>query len=239
MLSYFSKTNLCGNCGIGHLRSVRVFYDLHAQALADYQLIGVNRSFANGKTLFWENAQGIGVFIILAGQVKLFCTSREGRIWLTRIATPGDVLGLSAVISESCYEVTAETILPTRVKYIQRNEFLFFLQRHGEASLQAAESLSEDYEAALFNARRLAISGTVAGRLAGLLLDWGRAAATGNKVEMRFTMVYSREELANLVGSSRESVTRALGSFKKDNLIQMRDSSVLIISPDRLERLSA
>jgi CRP/FNR family transcriptional regulator len=149
------------------------------------------------------------------------------------------VLGLSAVISESCYEVTAETILPTQAKYIQRNEFLFFLQRHGEASLQAAESLSEEYETALFDARRLALSGTVAGRLAGLLLDLGRAAATCDKVEMRFTMAYSREELANLVGSSRESVTRALGSFKKENLIQMRDSSVLIVSPDRLEQLSS
>ena len=124
------------------------------------------------------------------------------------------MLGLDAVVSESCHEVTAETILPTEVKYIQLNEFLSFLQRHGEASLQAAKLRSEEYEMALFDARTLAISGTAAGRLAGLLLDLGRVATTFDKVEMQFTMAYSREELANLVGSSRESVTRA-GKFQE------------------------
>ena len=75
-------------------------------------------------------------------------------------------------------------------------------------------------------------------RLASVLLDWGRAAACG-KPEMRFTMALTHEELANLVGSSRETVTRMLGRFKKEKLIQIRGSSVLIISPEQLEHLSA
>jgi CRP/FNR family transcriptional regulator, cyclic AMP receptor protein len=56
---------------------------------------------------------------------------------------------------------------------------------------------------------------------------------------MRFTMALTHEELANMVGSSRETVTRMLGRFKRDKLIQMRGSSILILSQERLEQLSS
>jgi CRP/FNR family transcriptional regulator len=56
---------------------------------------------------------------------------------------------------------------------------------------------------------------------------------------MRFTMTLTHEELANLVGTSRETITRTLGRFKRDKLIEMRGASILILSPDKLEQLSA
>jgi CRP/FNR family cyclic AMP-dependent transcriptional regulator len=152
---------------------------------------------------------------------------------------PGDVLGLGALISGATYEVTAETIEPTQVKKIRRDEFLSFFEKHKEVGLHAAKALSEDYKAAFFDARRLALSGSSAGRLAGVLLDWGKIGATCGKFEMRFTMALTHEELASLVGSSRETVTRNLGRFKKENLIQMRGSSILILAPGLLEQLSS
>jgi CRP/FNR family cyclic AMP-dependent transcriptional regulator len=99
--------------------------------------------------------------------------------------------------------------------------------------------LSEEYKSAFFDARRLALSGSTAGRLAGVLLDWGRAAAGCNGTDMRFTMALTHEELANLAGVSRETVTRLLGRFKKEKLIQIRGASMLILSPERMELLTA
>ena len=149
----------------------------------------------------------------------------------------GDVLGLGAVISGSRYEVTAETVEPTEIKSIRRTDFLSFIQKYGQASLHAAKALSEEYKAAFFDARRLALSGSAAGKLAAVLLDWGRGASCG-KPEMRFTMALTHEELANLVGSSRETVTRMLGRFRREKLIQIRGATILILSPEKLERLS-
>jgi CRP/FNR family transcriptional regulator, cyclic AMP receptor protein len=226
------------DCGACELRSLRMFCNLDGEALSDFGSIGVQANLPKGAMLFREDGPSHGVFVICTGQVKLSCTSREGRTLILKIAMPGDVLGLGAVISGSPYEVTAETIEPTQIKSIRREDFLAFLQKHGEASLHAAKSLSEEYKAAFFDARRLALSGSAAGRLAGVLLDWGRAASCG-KPEMRFTMALTHEELANLVGSSRETVTRMLGRFKRQKLIQMRGSSILILSPERLEQLSA
>jgi CRP/FNR family cyclic AMP-dependent transcriptional regulator len=225
----------CINC---EHRSLRKFCNLDGAALADYAAIGVETSFVRGTTLFNEGGRSNGVFVICTGQVKLFCTSKEGKTLILKIAMPGDVLGLGAVISGSAYEVTAETLEPTQIKSIPRNDFLSFLEKHGEGSLHAAKALSDDYKAAFFDARRLALSGSSAGRLAGVLLDWGKTAATCGKFEMRFTMALTHEELANMVGSSRETVTRMLSRFKKEELIQMRGSSILILAPERLEQLA-
>jgi CRP/FNR family transcriptional regulator len=214
-----------------------MFCNLDSEALADFESMGVQANLPKGAKLFHEGGSSSGVFVICTGQVKLSCTSKEGKTLILKIAMAGDVLGLGAVISGSPYEVTAETIEPTQIKSIRRTDFLSFIQKHGQASLHAAKALSEEYKAAFFDARRLALSGSVAGKLAAVLLDWGRAASCG-KSEMRFTMALTHEELANLVGSSRETITRTLGRFKREKLIQIRGATVLILSPEKLERLS-
>jgi CRP/FNR family transcriptional regulator len=215
-----------------------MFCSLGPEALADFETLGTHTMLPRGATLFQENAPSQGVFVICTGQVKLSCTSREGRTLILKLAVPGDVLGLGAVISESKYEVTAETAQPTEVKSIRREEFLQFLKKHGEASMHVAKALSEEYKSAFFDARRLALSGSTAGRLAGVLLEWGRAESCG-KAEMRLTMALTHEELANLVGCSRETMTRMLGRFKREKLIRMNGVSIHIPSPERLEALSA
>ncbi len=225
------------DCATCELRTLRMFCDLDAGALAEFEKIGVQKSVAKGSELFREDDPSGDVIVLCTGQVKLSCTSKEGRTLILKIAMPGDVLGLGAVISGSKYEVTAETIEPAQIKVIPRHEFLGFLQRHGQASLHAAKALSQEYKAAFFDARRLALSGSAAARLAGLLLEWGKAASCG-KPQMRFTMALTHEDLASMVGSSRETVTRMLTKFKRDGLIQIRGSSWLIPEPERLEALA-
>lgn len=225
----------CSHC---EHRSLRMFCNLDEAALADFNSIGLQTRFQRGTTLFTEDTPSEGVFVICSGQVKLSSTSRDGRTLILKIAMPGDVLGLGAVISGSKYEVTAETIEPTQVNRIRREDFLAFLDRHGQGSLHAARVLSEEYKSAFFDARRLALSGSAAGRLAGVLLGWGRAASCQGG-EMRFTMALTHEELGNLAGISRETVTRLLGRFRKEKLIQVNGSSVLLLAPDKLDALSA
>ncbi len=237
-MSLLSPTRHPSDCTHCEYRSLRMFCNLSPDTLREFDAIGMQMKLPKGAILFQEDDPSAAVVVICDGQVKLSCTSKEGKTLILKIATPGDVIGLGAVISNTRYEVTAETIEPTLVKNIRREDFLAFLERHGQASMHAAKALSEEYKSAFFDARRLALSPSAAGRLATVLLDWGRAAACG-KPEMRFTMALTHEELANLAGTSRETVTRVLGRFKKDKLIQVRGSSIVIINPDRLALLSS
>lgn len=219
-------------------RSVRMFCNLQSEALADYNRIGTVVTLPAGATLFREGDAADRVLIICTGLVKVSCNSKGGRVLNLKLAQPGDVLGLSAVISGSRFEVTSDTVEPTVAKVIRRADFLAFLQRHGEASMHAAQSLSEEYKSVFTDARRLALSGSVAGRLANLLLDWGRSTScSGSK--MSFKMVLTHDDLACFTGTTRETVTRTLGKFQKENLIQIRGASVHILSPEKLAMLAA
>jgi CRP/FNR family cyclic AMP-dependent transcriptional regulator len=188
--------------------------------------------------LFRENTPGSQVFLLHSGRVKLSSTSRDDRTLLVKIAGPGDILGLSAVVSRSCYEVTAMTICPTIFRTVLGNPFRCFLAQHGEASMQAAQILSEAYREAFVDVRRLALSQSSAARLAGALLEWGTTESIG-KPEMRLTMALTHEELASHVGCARETVTRLLGRFQRQNLISIRGVSILIPFPEKLGRIAA
>jgi CRP/FNR family transcriptional regulator, cyclic AMP receptor protein len=215
-----------------------MFCNMTADALVDYDRIGVMMNHERGAKLFSEGDPARNVFIICTGQVKISSTSRDGKTMILKIAGPGDVMGLSAVLANVPHEVTAEAIEPLQVKTVRKQEFVDFLGKHGIASMHAAQSLSGEYMTVFHDAKRLALSGSAAGRLARLLLDWARTAS-GGRPELRFTMALTHEEIANMAGTSRETVTRLLNQFRRDEWITIKGASMTIVKPDELERLTA
>jgi len=224
-----------------------MFCNLSPEVLADFSEIGTSIRLPQKAVLFREGERSDRIYILCEGKAKLSCTSKDGKTLNLRIAFGGDVLGLSGVISGSPFEVTAEALEPVSVKLIHRPEFMSFLERHGEASMHAAKALSEEYKAAYSDARRLALSSSVTSRLAGLLLEWGRSASCtkatsvprpASEPEMRFNMVLTHDDLAGFTGSSRETITRALGKLQKDKLIEIRGVAVRILAPDKLAAIA-
>src|SRR5260370_2554754 len=161
----------CNNCPD---RSSRVFCSLAQEVRRDFDSIGMRVSLPKGATLFNEDDPCTNAIIICSGQVKLSCASKEGKTHILKIALPGDVLGLSACISGTNYEVTAETLGPAEVKSIRCDDLLHFLGSHKEAAMHAARALSEEYRSAFVDARRLARSTTAGGNVALIILNWAR-----------------------------------------------------------------
>lgn len=227
------RSSSCVSC---EYRSLRLFCNLSPEELQDLDSIGVHWRLPRGAILFQEDDPSDHVAVLCEGQVKLFCTSAEGKTLILKIAGAGDVLGLGAAIAGSPYEVTAEAIEPALVKNIRRNDFIAFLERHGEASMHAARALSDEYKTAFYDAKRLALSSSAAGRLASVLLQWGRNASC-EKPQLEFTMSLTHEELASLAGTSRETVTRVLGRLQREKLIHVHGTAFTILAPDKLALL--
>ncbi|HEY4358343.1 MAG TPA: Crp/Fnr family transcriptional regulator [Acidobacteriaceae bacterium] len=213
-----------------------MFCGMSPDNLAAFDQLGVQMAVPKGTVLFQENEPAAMVAVLCAGQVKLSCTSRAGKTLILKIASPGNVLGLGAVISGTPYEVTAEALEPVTLKNIRKAEFLAFLAMHGEASMHAARSLSEDYKSAFFDVRRLALAPSAAGRIATVLLDWGRSVRC-EEGQLHFTMALTHEELANLAGTSRETVTRVLGRLVREKLIRINGAVVTLLEPEKLAAL--
>src|SRR5258708_39549528 len=103
--------------------SARTFCHRSPMALAEYGAIGTIIKLPQGAILFREDDAGDRVFVLCSGHVKLSCASRVGRTMNLKISSPGDVLGLSAVISGSCFEVSSEKLEPTLAILYLRMDF--------------------------------------------------------------------------------------------------------------------
>ena len=168
--------------------------------------------------------------------VKLTTTSRDGKTLILRIAQAGEVLGLHGTVSGKPYELTAETLQPCQLDFVKRDDFLKFLQRHADACLNAAQHLSQNCQSAYEMIRSLGLSHSVSEKLARLLLEW---AGDGEQTKdgIRIKIALTHEEIAQLIGTSRETVTRVLGEFRDKQFAQLRGSTLLITNRAALEKL--
>lgn len=219
-------------------REDRLFCNLPPQVLQELAAITSASSYPKGATLFVEGQVPRGVFILCSGRVKLSTTSADGKTLIVRIADPGEVLGLPATVTEKPYELTAEVVEPTQANFVPRQEFLNFLRQHGEVGLRVAQQLGETYHSAVAEMRTIGLSHSVGEKLARFLLDLSAGHDDG-KGEVKVTLTLTHEEIAQMIGASRETVTRLFGDFKRKQLLQVKGSTLIIKDKARLESLLA
>ena len=219
-------------------REDRLFCNLPPPALQGLAAITSAAAYPKGATLFVEGQSPRGVFILCSGRVKLSTSSADGKTLILRISDPGEVLGLPATVTGKPYELTADVIEPTQANFISREDFLAFLREHGEAALRVAQQLGETYHSAIAEMRTIALSHSVGEKLARFLLDLSAERDTGSD-EARLTLTLTHEEIAQIIGSSRETVTRLFSEFKKKQWLQVRGSTLIIKNKAGLESLLA
>lgn len=222
----------CHECD---LRRKGFFCQLSAEGLGGFDSITVTKAFQKGTMLFVEGQPAGGVFMLCQGKVKLSTCSRDGKIIILEIAEPGNVLGLSAAMNGADYETTAEVLELCQVNYVGTADFLRFLGSNPEACLNAARQLSRNYQTAYRQIRSLGMSDSVGDKLAKLFLGWsgnGKCEA-GNTVHVK--NFFTHEEMSEMIGSSRETVTRALRSFRENGLITLKGSDLTIHDRHRLK----
>src|SRR5215471_373594 len=216
-------------------RSELSFCDLHRDALASFETVRSNSIYPKGSILFVEGQASRGVYLICRGRAKLSTCSSDGRVLITRIAEAGEVLGASATISGRPYEVTAETLSPCQVAFVKDQQFLQLLEQNPEVCLRLAQHLSNSYFTAYEQVRSLGLSHTAGEKLARLLLSWCDETGTKTESGFRIKITLTHEEIAQLIGSSRETVTRLFGSLKSKQIIELRGSTLLIRDRGALE----
>jgi CRP/FNR family transcriptional regulator len=224
------------NCLICNLRSERFFCDLPKTALAAFEKIKYSSAAPPGAVLFVEGQAPRCMYVVCRGRVKLSTTSRDGKTLILRIAEPGEVLGLHATVSGKPYELTAEALQASQLNFVKRDDFLHFLEQHGDACLRAAQHLSQNCQSAYEMIRSLGLSHSVTEKMARLLLEWSEQGEN-TKDGVRIKIALTHEEIAQLVGTSRETVTRVLSDFRKQQIAQLRGSTLLIRNKPALEKL--
>lgn len=224
------------NCLSCPHRAERLFCNLSEAGVKALASITSSAAYPKGATLFVEGQPARGVFILCSGRVKLSTSSADGKTLILRIAEPGEVLGLPATVTGTCYELTADVIEPAQANFITRNDFLGFLKDNGDAALRVAEQLGETYHSAISEMRTIGLSHSAGEKLARFLLEWA-ANYPEEKGQVRIKLTLTHEEIAQMIGSSRETVTRLLADFRKKNILQVSGSTLVIKNKQSLESI--
>lgn len=224
------------NCLTCAVREEHLFCNLSVQAAQRLNEIKSTAVYPQRAMLFIEGQRPRGVFVLCAGRAKLSASSREGKTIITKLSESGDVLGLSAVISNRPYEVTAEMMEPGQANFIPREAFLQFLKEHGEVALRVAQQLSRNYYAAYDEIRTLGLATSPSEKFAKLLLSWStKAAPAEGAAQIKLTLTH--EEIAEMIGTTRETVSRLFSDFKKKQLLQLKGSTLVIRNRPALEKI--
>jgi len=214
------------------------FCSLGSAVLADLELATSTISLPSEAPLFTQGDEARCLYLICSGYIKLTAGRAQDRQMIVRVAGPGSMLGLYAVLSHGVYEVSAESLTPAQLRPVERDRFLNFLRTHKEAQMRAVQCICQEYRFALQDACRIALAETVAGRLGRLLLELSHQI--GEHVEgggFHFPLLLTHEEIASMACTTRETVTRTLGQFRKEGWISIEDSLVTVHHPDRLQSL--
>lgn len=228
----FEMNETCRNCKI---RKLGFFCELAEPALTDLERIGSTSAYPEGAILFIEKQNPRGVYLLCQGEVKLSVSSRDGKTVIVRIAKPGEILGLQAVLSGTSYEVTAESLHACKVVFVYRAEFLRFIANNPEANQNTMKQLTAQYQSACEQLRTVGLASSPPEKLAKLLLDWpvqDQQAKDGSRIKMSLT----HEEMAECIGVTRETVSRTLGEFKSRHLVSIQGSTFVIPNRAALQK---
>ena len=190
---------------------------------------------AAGTVLLAEGQLPHEVFLLLEGQVKFFMNANDGRRLTVHIAGGGELLGLPSAFTSAPHRATAETIYPSRIACIACEDFMKFLLIHPKASQAAARELSESCDRTYTRLRTIGVTPSNRAKVARLILEW---AMQGKQTErgLQIHMALKHGEIADCIGTCRESVTRILRDLQRWQVIELRGSLLTIADLQALEQ---
>ena len=225
---------LIRSCLTCRFREERLFCNLETDALHELQRLKRSCAFQEGQVLFREGEIAEQVMILCQGRVKLSVSSAEGKRIILGVADPGEVLGLGSVIGEHPYEATAEALEAVQVNVINRKSFMDFLHRFQKVAIHAARELSEAQIRACNEIRLIGLAQSVPQKLAGLLVQWNERNPEAKRGVVKLSLTH--EEVGQLIGTSRETVTRCLTDLKNKKIIAIRGVNLHILDPETLRQ---
>ena len=227
---------LVEDCLSCKLCSEGFFCHLPKSTMEAFQPLKFTVAYPAGATLFVEGQVCRGIYILCRGRVKLSATSKEGHTLIFKISQPGEVLGLNATVAGIPHETTAETGQPCQLNFVKRDDFLKFLTEHVDACMHAAIHLSRECQQA-YQQLRSFVTTSAPERIARLMLDWSQddsKLATANGIKVALT----HDEIGQIIGMSRETVTRTLANFRKQRIAELHGSTLRIQNMSAIQKLA-
>ena len=224
----------CADC---ERRAGPIFCNLPDGPFRVFDAVKQTRLYDRDEWLFMEGDEPEGVFLVCSGRVKLSASSSEGRTMILQIASHGELLGVPAAVNGRPHTCSAQALEPAHLKFVRRADFLEMSRSWGAVSYRVVQALCGANDCAQDRVRSLGLAESASERVARFLLD--RCALDGRRDErgVHLTLTLTHQEIGQLVGISRETVSRTLTRFRAERLISGAGARLLVPDPAALEAL--
>jgi CRP/FNR family transcriptional regulator, cyclic AMP receptor protein len=214
------------------LKSVPLFADLEEGELERFSHVAVPRSFPAGTRVFHEGDNSDACYIVREGSFRVTREHSDGRAITLATLGPGEIFGELAMLDGDKRSASAEALTDGELLALPAGDVLSLLARHPEIAMKLVAGLVRRLRAANVRISRQSFQ-TVPSRVAGILAQLSREAQNGDEAGA-VTIRMNQSDLAQLAGTSRESVSRFLAELERAGVVSCGRGRVTVLDPPKL-----
>lgn len=216
------------------LSFVPIFSDLPSETLDQIEKIGTRKSYKKNDVILMEEDSGTALFVIVTGKVKVARSSSDGREVILTILSDSDFFGEMAILDGLTRSATVTSIEETELFLLQRNDFMNLLHEHPEISVALLQELTKRLRSADMKIKALSLK-DAEGKVATVLLQLADDIGKIKQGKVEIDKLPLQQDLANMAGTSRETISRTLHSFAKRGLVELEGSKLKILDYEKFK----
>jgi CRP-like cAMP-binding protein len=213
---------------------VPIFSELENDALEKIEKIGSRKVYTKNDVILMEEDAGTALFVIVKGKVKVSRNSSDGREVILTILAESDFFGEMAILDGLTRSATVTAIDESELFLIQRNDFLNLLYEHPEVSVALLQELTRRLRNADMKIKALSLK-DAEGKVATVILQLADDIGKIKQGIVEIEKLPLQQDLANMAGTSRETISRTLHSFAKKGFVEMEGTKLRILDYEKFK----
>lgn len=218
------------------LAYVPIFSEIPLDTIEKIEKIGTRKNYLKNDVILMEDEVGTALFVIVKGKVKVARTSGDGREVILTILTESDFFGEMAILDGQTRSATVVAIEDTELFLIQRNDFINLLKEYPEVAISLLQELTKRLRSADAKIKALSLK-DAEGKVATVLLQLADDVGRIKQGKVEIEKLPLQQDLANMAGTSRETISRTIHSFAKKGLVELDGNKLRITDYEKFKEL--
>ncbi len=216
------------------LNTVSLFASLGEEDLTRIAGLAVERFYPKDSIIFFEGESGEAFYYLKSGRVKISKTTPEGGEQILKLVEPGTVFAEAILFSDEDYPATARVLEDTRVGVIKKEDFEAMITEQPALAIRLLKLINARLREAQLKIKEMGLLDTHS-RTASLLIRLARTYGREDGQQIAFELNLNRQELASMIGTTRETITRILSKFRRLGIIKIEGDRITIVNLPELE----
>ena len=218
------------------LKYVPIFSELDDETLEKISKLGIRKSFKKDSVVLFEHETGTALFVIVDGKVKVSRVSDDGKEVILTILGESDFFGEMAILDGLSRSANVTAMEDSELFIIQRSEFLELLNVHPEVSIALLQELTQRLRSADMKIKSLSLK-DAEGKVATVILQLADDVGKIKQGTVEIEKLPFQHDLANMAGTSRETISRTLHTFAKKGLVELDGAKLRIMNYEKFKEL--